>query len=402
MRLRLLTLVGAILFIETSLFTAITPLLPHLAERYNLSKAETGVLVGCYAAGAFVAAIPAGLLAARFGVKLTTLSGLALVGAASVAFGFASSTPTLFVARFIQGVGGALAWTGTLAWLVGEASRERRGQLIGLALGAALAGTLFGPIVGIAASLAGTGSVFSGVAGIALLLLGLGSTARKPPQGTPQSLQTLLSAVRTRQIAGGLWLIVLAGLLVGVLGVLGPLRLKSVGWGAAGIGVVFLLIAAGEVVLNPILGRWSDLWGRLTPVRLGLVLATAFSAVLALSVQKWPYAGLVVAAGISYGFFWTPAMALLSDASEARGISYAYGFALMNLGWAPGHLIGASVGGALAQSIGDAVPYLLVSGLCLATLFAMQLDRHLIALWPARSSKLVTPRASSGRPGPPH
>jgi hypothetical protein len=75
----------------------------------------------------------------------------------------------------------------------------------------------------------------------------------------------------------------------------------------------------------------------------------------------------VILAGIAFGSFWTPAMALLSDEAEREGLEYAYAFALMNLAWAPGQALGASGGGALAHLTSDTVPYLLLSWVCLLT-----------------------------------
>jgi MFS family permease len=387
---RTLTLVSGILLVETSLFTAMGPLLPHFADRYGLSKGETGVLVASYAGGAVLAAIPSGICASRVGVKLTALTGVGLMAAASVIFGLASDAPMLFAARLTQGIGAAFAWTGALAWLVGQAPRERRGELIGFALAAALGGAFLGPLVGIAANLVGTATVFVSAAGIVAFLFAWLSTMPTPPAVERQTLQFVLAAIRNHEFATGFWLIVLAGLLVGVLGVLAPLQLSNLGWGGAGIGAIFLIMAAGETLLNPILGRWSDKSGRLAPVRFGLVLSALLSAVLPWPAQKWTYAGVVLGAGIAFGFFWTPAMALLSDASEARGLGHAFGFALMNLAWAPGHLIGSASSGALAQVSSDAVPLLLASTLCLGTLFAIARFRRPSAGRPRRAGRPTT------------
>ena len=43
----------------------------------------------------------------------------------------------------------------------------------------------------------------------------------------------------------------------------------------------------------------------------------------------------------------------------------------MNLAWAPGHIVGSTVGGAVADATGDAVPYLIVGALCILTLVAV-------------------------------
>ena len=58
---------------------------------------------------------------------------------------------------------------------------------------------------------------------------------------------------------------------VGDVSVVSPLRLDELGWGALGISAVFLVSAGIEAALNPFIGRWSDRYGRLAPVRAGLV-----------------------------------------------------------------------------------------------------------------------------------
>jgi predicted MFS family arabinose efflux permease len=97
---------------------------------------------------------------------------------------------------------------------------------------------------------------------------------------------------------------------------------------------------------------------------------------------------------MAFGVFWTPAMSHLTDLAEQRGLDYAYGFALVNLAWAPGQALGASGGGALARATSDTVPYLILAALCLLSL-------ALLARAPARSSGPSAASAAShprGRP----
>lgn len=158
---RLLFLVGAIVLVDTMFFAALTPLLRHYVDELELGKAGAGALQAMYPAGALVAGIPAGIVAARLGVKPTVLIGLTMLSLTTVAFGFASSVLALDLARFLQGVSSAFSWTGALSWLVAAAPPGRRGQLIGSAFGAAIAGALFGPVLGAIASFTGTGTALS-------------------------------------------------------------------------------------------------------------------------------------------------------------------------------------------------------------------------------------------------
>src|SRR6476659_5152784 len=99
---RLLFLTGAIIFVDTLFFAALTPLLPHYADTLGLGKTGAGVLAAAYPAGAFLGAIPSGMVAARLGVKPTVLIGMTGVAVTTALFGFAESAWQLDVARFLQ------------------------------------------------------------------------------------------------------------------------------------------------------------------------------------------------------------------------------------------------------------------------------------------------------------
>ena len=370
---RLLLLVSATVLLESTFFAVLAPLLPYYEEEFGLSASALGVLSAVYAAGGLVGAIPSGLLAVRVGVRPTVLGGLAIIVATSVAFGFAESAWVLYAARFGQGVGSALAWTGGLAWLVAAVPRGRRGELIGIAMGAAVAGALLGPVLGGVASLTGPAPAFVVVAGVGVLLgFWAWTTPAFKPADEPQPLRALLRAFRERQVVSGFWLVSLAAFLLGVVSVVAPLHLDDLGWGALGISAVFLVSAGIEAAMNPFIGRWSDRYGRLAPVRAGLVAAIAFSLVLPWTDGRWAYLLLVTAAAVFYGVNWVPGTALLSDGAETAHLDQGFGFALLNVAWAPANVLGATLGGVLAQTAGGGGAYLLAAALCLVTLAAAQ------------------------------
>jgi MFS family permease len=376
---RLVALVSAVVLVETVFFSALAPLLPHYSTEFGLSKTEAGMLTALYAAGGLAGALPAGLLAARVGVRPTVLLGLAVMAMTSAVFGLADEVWLLYAARFGQGVGSAIAWTGALAWLVSAAPRERRGEFIGVALGAAIFGALVGPAVGGAAVLFGTAAAFSGVALVAVLLGAWTLTMPSPPPGIRQPVSALAGALRHRQVAVGFWLVSLAAILLGVISVLAPLRLDELGWGSLGISAAFFISAGIEAVLSPVLGRWSDRSGRLAPVRVGLFASIATSVAIPWVDGRWSLIALVVAAAVAYGVFWVPGTALLSDGIDTAGVEQGLGVALLNFAWGPGNVVGAAASGALAGAVGDAGVYLGAAVLCLLTFAAVgprPLDRR--------------------------
>jgi MFS family permease len=368
---RLLFLTGAVVFVDTLFFAALTPLLPHYAQSLGLGKTGAGVLSAAYPAGAFLGAIPSGLVAGRLGVKPTTIVGLTLVATCTILFGVADQAWQLDLARFAQGLASAFSWTGAIGWLVARAPSGRRGRLIGNAFAAAVFGALFGPVIGGIASLAGIGWTFGAVGAASFGLVAWAALTPGEAGHEPQSPMHLVRALGDRRILVAAWFVVLPALLFGVVGVLAPLRLAQLGFGAVAIGAVFLCSAAFEAVNNVMLGRASDRHGPLPPIFAGLV-----ASIVVASLLPWPHnpfllAVLVVAAGLSFGTFFTPGMTLLSNLAEQRGLRVGYASALVNLAWAPGQTLGAAGGAALAHATRDAVPYLALAAICALTLFAL-------------------------------
>jgi MFS family permease len=365
---RLFLLVAAVVLVDTMFFAAVAPLLPHYADEFELSKTGAGILAGAYPAGTFAGSLPSGWLAARWGVKPTLLLGLTLLGATSLVFAFAETIVLLDAARFVQGVGGACMWAAGMAWLVSATPAERRGELIGSALAAAIVGVLLGPVLGGAASVLSPEAVFSAVAVVAATLAAWAWTIPGVPPEPGPGLSGLVRALGRPAVLAGFWLFTLPAIFAGVVEVLAPLRLDDLGASGAAIGAIFLAAAAVEAALSPLAGRASDRQGRLVPIRAGLAGAVVMAVLLPLPGTVVLLAGAVLLAIAALGVFWAPAMAMLSDASEKVGLEQGLAFALSNLAWAIGHLIGSGGGGALAEATADAVPYALLGVACAATL----------------------------------
>jgi MFS family permease len=306
-----------------------------------------------------------------------------MLAATTIVFGLAHSEWLLVTARFAQGVSSSLTWAASLTWVTVAAPAERRGEMIGSVMGTAIGGALFGPVIGGIASVAGPGPAFGGVAvfaaAIAVAVAGTPSPPRNP---VVQPLSALWRALRDPRLLTAMWFVVLPGLLFGTLGVLGPLRLSELGLGAVGIGATWLVATALEGVAAPLIGRFSDRRGRMAPLRAGLIGSMIAGVVLPWPDRWYVLVVVIVASVLAFGTFWAPGMSALADACEARGLDYAYGFALMNMAWAPGQLGGAAGGGAVADVTRDAVPYLCISGVCALTLALLGRRRSLLAPTP--------------------
>lgn len=364
---RLLLLASAMVFIDVAFFSAIAPLLPDYVDDLGLTKAEAGILSASYAAGTLLASLPAGLVASSVGPRRTVIGGLLLLGVTSVAFGFAQEIVLLDLARFVQGVAGALIWSGALTWLVTTADEDRRGQVIGTALGTAVAGALLGPALGALAGAIGTEVVFSSVLVLTVVLALIASRFPEAEVSERQDLREVKAAMLSLPVLNAVIFVAVPSLMFGAIEVLVPLRIDALGGGHGLIAGGFIAGAALEAVLAPIAGRYSDRVGRRLPYVSGLSICAVTMVVIGVAGSLAGVLGALIVTSLGAGFCFAPAMTMLSDAAAATDLHQGFAAGLSNMAWATGQVLGGIGGGVVADLTGNALPSILISILLLVT-----------------------------------
>ena len=364
---RLLLLASVMIFFDVAFFAAIAPLLPEYVDDLGLTKAQAGILSASYAAGTLIASLPAGYVASRIGPRRTVIIGLLTLGSASVVFGFASEIHVLDAARFVQGVAGALIWSGALTWLITAAPEDRRGSVIGTALGTAVAGALLGPALGAIAGSVGTEAVFSSVMLITLLLAI--AAARIPETHNPesQSVREVIATMLSRPVVEAAIFVAVPSVMFGAIEVLVPLRIDELGGGHGLIAAGFIVGAALEAMLAPVAGRMSDRVGRRTPFITGLAICALAMVAIAAVATLGEVIGALVLTSLGAGLCFAPALTLISDVAEASDLHQGYAAGLSNMAWASGQVIGGIGGGVVASVTGNAVPCLAIAALLAVT-----------------------------------
>jgi MFS family permease len=366
------SLVGLLLLFESSLYSAVTPVLPHYAHTLHLGKPAVGVLAAAYPAGLIPGALIGGWIAARAGVRRTTMAGLAVFGAAIAAFGFATDIASLDALRAIQGAVCGLIWGGGLTWAIAVSPRERRGATIGTVIAAATFGTLLGPLLGTIAVALGTGPVFCavGCVSVGLAMATLREAEPAAPVDEEEAPTSDLRAALRGGLALGTWLILVEAITIGATNALLPLRLARLGASGVAIGATFVAAAAVASVFSPIAGRVTDRHGTRTPVVIGLVCGAALLGALLLA-HSWPVLAVlcVVALGAPLTGYMIPAVSMMTASAERAGIALLFATTLVNLGYAIGETIGAPAAAAASAATSDAVPILGLSALMVLTLW---------------------------------
>lgn len=358
---KLIILASAMIFFDVAFFAAIAPLLPDYVDQLGLSEAEAGILSASYAAGTLIGSLPAGLVASRMGPRRTVIFGLLLLGGSSVVFGFAEHIVLLDSARFVQGVAGALIWSGALTWLITSVPEEKRGSIIGSALGTAVAGALLGPALGAVAGEVGTELVFSSVLVVTLLLAWVASRMPETRAPEKQSLREVMSTLTSRPILDAAVFVAVPSVMFGAIEVLVPLRIDELGGSHALIAVGFIGGAALEAALAPFAGRISDRVGRRLPYVVGLAICAVAMAGIAAVVNLGEVFAALIFTSLGAGLCFAPALTLISDVAAASNLHQGFAAGVSNMAWAAGQVIGGVGGGVVASITSDAVPSLAIA-----------------------------------------
>ncbi len=364
---RLLILASAMIFFDVAFFAAIAPLLPEYVDELGLTKADAGILSAAYAAGTLVGSLPAGFVASRVGPKKTVIAGLLLLGCASFVFGFAKDIALLDGTRFIQGIAGALIWSGALTWLITAAPEEKRGSVIGAALGTAIAGALLGPALGAVAGAVGTEPVFSSVL---VITIGLAIAAYRLPEARAperQGLREVVATLVSRPILQAAAFVAVPSLMFGAIEVLVPLRIDELGGGHGLIAGGFIAGAALEATLAPLAGRISDRVGRRLPYVTGLSICAVAMIAVALAASLGGVLGALIVTSLGAGLCFAPALTLISDIAEWSTLHQGFAAGLSNMAWASGQVVGGIGGGVVASLTGYAAPSLAIALLLAVT-----------------------------------
>jgi MFS family permease len=361
---RLTIFVSSVFLAESAFYQVVPPLVPVFVAQTHMTTTEVGVLVAAYPAGILIAAIPAMALVARRGVRATTIVGLGLLVAATLGFAWSTTPALLDAARLIQGIGGAVAWAGALAWLTSVTSADRRASAIGGAVGTALIGMVIGPPIGAVAAEMGRGPVFSSLA-VALALMALATPAAPAASALSEGLMRALAVlVRKGRAVLGSGLLSVIGVVNGTVASLVPLLVARDRGSSSVIAIVFVGSYFLAASWNVLLGRVADRIGRLIPVITGFVVTAALLPVLPTIGLLAPLTVTAVLAASVVSGLWTPTAAMVTDVAEPGPSGHAVAIATMNAAWAAGGAVGSIALSGLADKLGFVPSFALAGVLC--------------------------------------
>ncbi|HEY0389174.1 MAG TPA: MFS transporter [Gaiellales bacterium] len=358
---RLTAYVSGLVAIDLALFSAIVPLLPDIAERLDLSKFESGILLGSYSASVLVFAVPVGHLADRAGMRAVTVAGSLLMAAATAVFAVGDSFALLVVARIAQGLASSIAWSAGLAWLAARTPPERRGGAISVANASATGGMIAGPLLGgTVASAVGVRETFLAAAAVSVGFAVWGAVehdARAHDEREASFRAAIRAAAASRLIAVSLAVILLVALVGGTLQVLMPLHLGHNGVSQSTLGWLYAGGAVLGAVAITLTGRLGDRHGRLPIARVACPALGLAVAALLLPLGTTVFAAMLVAIAPVQSVLYGVGYPLGADGADRAGLGHGLVLGMVNLLWGLGAVLGPVVGSGIADAFGDRAAY---------------------------------------------
>lgn len=348
-REQLLWLLAATTFFVFFQGYMIAPLIPRLAMVFNVSVQTIGLAVPAYLIAYGTATLIYGPLSDRLGRRPVILASLSIFILLTLLTSFSHSATELTMLRLITGLG-AGGIVPLALMLIGDLfPYQERGRPIGWLFGAMAGGMACGSVAGVMLEpLISWQGLFWGVAALCAItlccllpyhgLLGQRSATTKPSLAViAQGYWALLGTARGRRTYSYVFLN--AVFHSGVFTWLGVYFSRRYGVGEIGIGLALLGYGIPGFLFGPAIGRLADRFGRNHLIPLGLILAGASAAALAMNIPITLAPVLVTLLSLGYDFTQPLLAGIVTDLGPQRGLAVGLMAFILFAGFGIGSLI---------------------------------------------------------------
>lgn len=344
----------------------VSPILPIYARSYGVSYALASLAISMYAIGRFIADIPTGIAADRFGRKPIMVLGTILLTVTSFLNALASSFWEFLSYRLIQGVGSSMWMTGRTALLADMLKPEERGRVMGYFQAFMLIGSSAGPTIGgIVAAIWDLRAPFyfyalTGLVSLAITIIWIRETEGHSDgwgRGQSFSMQVFSRLLSNRSyMMACLATFTVFFMRTGIRGTMIPLYGDGVlGLDTASIGTVISYATLTNLLLTIPFGYSTDYFGRKPTILFSLIVTAASSLIFPMTSDYFQLSLAAVLLGIGTTGAGQAPLALATDASinEPKGLSMG----LYRLFGDVGFVIGPIALGLISDYYGLRMPF---------------------------------------------
>jgi MFS family permease len=344
----LFTICFGVIFTDMVGYGVISPSIPLFAKTLAATDAQMGFAFAGYPIAFTLTVLPLGILVDRVGKNwLIVTVAMFVLALASILMAFASSVTMLVFARALQGFASAAAWVASQPLIArgsGGATELDSREMSVVTVAAGL-GVIAGPLLGGVGEMATPFLINAGLAfalGVASLLFltrqGTAGSGEKPP---------FRDLIRRKGIVIACIAIFCSCACFGILELLLPLRLDRLGYAKLAIGLFFGVFSVVYVAAQPLISRWIDARGGYEPIYVGSLGLAVMMVLIVYGAGITSLSAMLALAGVFSGTLFLASMYVVGQASAEgqRGSAYA----LWNLAFSLGYLVGPTVGGNLSS-----------------------------------------------------
>jgi len=284
--------------------------------------------------------------------KLFIQTGLFLMAGSTLCFVLTDNFIVLLSLRFLQGVGGALAMSASVALMAAVTEKSTRGEVMGLYNTMRVVGFAVGPLIG------GFLQVYYGfkvsfyvAAGFMFLAIILVQCMiQEVPRKVSKTISVFTGLTDPRllnaSIVGASLAIFLMAANSSMMVTLENEFNQRLNQDALGFGFAFSSIMVGRILFQMPLGRLSDRIGRKPLIVIGLVAMAPATALLAVATSTLQLIGIRIIQGVAVAAIAAPAYALGADMSSEGGEGRQ--MSILSAGFMMGLALGPLAAGVLA------------------------------------------------------
>lgn len=347
-RAAVLVVCGLAIFTDVVGVGVVVPAIPQFAALFGASEAALAYAFSAFSVTFLITALPLGYIVDRTGrADLVTFLGMVCVAGSALSFAFADRLWIFALGQALRGVGSVATWVAAQP-LVARISGGSKGQgmgmgIITLAMGL---GLVVGPALGSLDGLRTPFVAYLGIAIVAAMLVLVVLRGERTHHGAAGLHYGALLRRRPILAACLVVLVLYAG--VGMMEVLFPFYMDSLGYAKSGIGLLFVLLAVTMTASQPLVGRWIHRVGATLPVAACLVLVAALLTLMIAGRSFVAWTPVFLVFGIAVGMGVSASMFLVAAETRPEERGAAYG--LWNFSFSVGYLVGPVMGGTLAQA----------------------------------------------------
>jgi len=328
----------------------VAPLIAIVLSEHGADSFVVGLVGTTMFAALTIASFPIGALTDRIGPKPILIFGLALYGFSILLFALMQTTWIFFLARAIEGVGGA-AINVTTTTMVSQLSepneRARRMSYYALAVGL---GWAMGPLAGTLLF-----GVFLELPFIICFVLSLVSAALAAvliPKTSPSPHE---HDTQVTGISANIFVPIFAGALYGYLMsslvTLIPLYLKAIEVEEREMGIIITAVVVGTIISQIPIGKAADRFGKRRTLLICTSLLTIVFAIMPFHTDWRPFILTGGITGALAGSLYPIALAMIGGNVSKERIGAAT--ALFSLAFGIGSLVGPTVSGLAMDHLGN-------------------------------------------------